>query len=292
MDIRVTDEETGLYYLNAGYYDSEVGRFLSPDDTSYLEPEILNSLSLYAYCLNTPVMYTDRSGCSPRWWQWLISGVLLVGGALLCFVPGTQGLGTELFIAGGSMLLSNIMSAVGLDGKVASLVSSGFDILTGVSLLFTPFVGMGASLIGSGIGGIAGGYISESLGGNFELGVSIGNIAGSILGGKIYDNIRFSKIAKQGIVIGKTEHFKEFAETRELAYYSGMTGYKKLEKIAPNLTARLGWASNYHYISNVMKHKGAIVDIGGALTNSYGKEVAMLNRAGYQYWLILSQMLF
>ena len=81
--------------------------------------------------------------------------------------------------------------------------------------------------------------------------------------------------------------FEHFAKTHKFAYYSGMTGYKKLEKIAPNLTARLGWASNYHYISNVMKHKGVIFDIGGALTNSYAKEVAMLNRAGYQHWLKL-----
>ena len=41
-----------------------------------------------------------------------------------------------------------------------------------------------------------------------------------------------------------------------------------------------------------MKHKGVIADIGGALTGSYGKEVALLNRAGYQYRLMLSQMLF
>ena len=35
------DQETGLYYLNARYYDPEVGRFLSADDTSYLDTEVL-----------------------------------------------------------------------------------------------------------------------------------------------------------------------------------------------------------------------------------------------------------
>ena len=151
---------------------------------------------------------------------------------------------------------------------------------------------MGASLIGSGIGGIAGGYISEVLGGSFELGAGIGNITGSILGGKIYDGIRFSKIAKQGILIGKAGKFEIEATSRELAYYSGMKGYKKLAKIAPNLTARLGWASNYHYVSNVMKHNGVIVDFGGALTGSYAKEVALLNKYGYQYLVIFEKLLF
>ena len=117
MDIRVIDEETGLYYLNARYYDPETGRFLSPDDPSYLDPQVLTSLSLYAYCLNNPVMYTDRTGTSPKWWQWLISGALIVGGAILCLVPGGQGFGVALFVAGGSMMLSNILSAAGFDGK-------------------------------------------------------------------------------------------------------------------------------------------------------------------------------
>ena len=65
MDIRVSPIETGLYYLKARYYDPEIGRFISPDDTSYLKPAVLNSLSLYAYCGSDPVMFVDRSGKFP-----------------------------------------------------------------------------------------------------------------------------------------------------------------------------------------------------------------------------------
>ena len=32
------DTETGLYYLNSRYYDPEIGRFISPADTSALNP--------------------------------------------------------------------------------------------------------------------------------------------------------------------------------------------------------------------------------------------------------------
>ena len=59
------DDETGLYYLNSRYYDSEIGRFISPDSVDYLAPESINGLNLYAYCLNNPIKYVDVSGRVP-----------------------------------------------------------------------------------------------------------------------------------------------------------------------------------------------------------------------------------
>ena len=56
------DEDTKLYYLNARYYCPEWRRFISPDDTGYLDPETPNGLNLYTYCNNDPVNYADPSG--------------------------------------------------------------------------------------------------------------------------------------------------------------------------------------------------------------------------------------
>ena len=56
------DTETGLYFLKTRYYDPEVGRFITMDDVSYLDPENINGLNLYAYCGNNPVMNVDPSG--------------------------------------------------------------------------------------------------------------------------------------------------------------------------------------------------------------------------------------
>ncbi len=56
------DEETDLYYLQTRYYDPELGRFISQDDVSYLAPDSINGLNLYAYCGNNPVMRTDFLG--------------------------------------------------------------------------------------------------------------------------------------------------------------------------------------------------------------------------------------
>ncbi len=55
------DFETGLYYLNARYYDSTTGRFITEDTYvgRYYDPLSLNR---YTYCQNNPVRYTDPSG--------------------------------------------------------------------------------------------------------------------------------------------------------------------------------------------------------------------------------------
>lgn len=131
-------------------------------------------------------MLTDSEGNAPKWWQWLVSGALIVVGAVLCATGVGTALGVGLLVAGGSMMASNIMSAAGVDGKLATIIASVLNIVTGVALMFTPFAAIGASMIGSGVGAIAGGYISEALGFSFEAGAMIGGIVGGIVGGQIY----------------------------------------------------------------------------------------------------------
>ena len=79
------DSETGLYYLNARYYNPQWRRFISPDSTDYLDPESVNGLNLYAYCYNDPVNYADPSGHSAtKWWEcFLIVGTATIAIALM-----------------------------------------------------------------------------------------------------------------------------------------------------------------------------------------------------------------
>jgi RHS repeat-associated protein len=50
------DRDLELYVLNSRYYDPYTGRFISPDDVSYLGANgDLNSYNLYAYCSNNPI---------------------------------------------------------------------------------------------------------------------------------------------------------------------------------------------------------------------------------------------
>ena len=55
------DLETGLYYVNARYYNSTTGRFITEDTYigKYYDPLSLNR---YTYCHNNPLRYTDPSG--------------------------------------------------------------------------------------------------------------------------------------------------------------------------------------------------------------------------------------
>ncbi|MBP5407850.1 MAG: RHS repeat-associated core domain-containing protein [Bacilli bacterium] len=61
------DEETYLYYCNSRYYDPDICRWISIDDISYLEIEDINSINLWSYCGNNPVMYSDENGQMPKW---------------------------------------------------------------------------------------------------------------------------------------------------------------------------------------------------------------------------------
>ena len=59
------DQESGLYYLNSRYYDPEIGRWVSPDNTETMLEHLDDSIfatNLYAYCLNNPVNYFDPTG--------------------------------------------------------------------------------------------------------------------------------------------------------------------------------------------------------------------------------------
>ena len=57
----IYDKDTGLYYMNARYYDAATGRFISQD--SYRgEIEDVGTWHLYAYCSNNPINYVDLNG--------------------------------------------------------------------------------------------------------------------------------------------------------------------------------------------------------------------------------------
>ncbi|WP_343777591.1 RHS repeat-associated core domain-containing protein, partial [Clostridium sartagoforme] len=52
------DSETGLYYLNARYYNAEWGRFINADTFLGIDGMLL-SHNLFSYCMNNPVNHTD-----------------------------------------------------------------------------------------------------------------------------------------------------------------------------------------------------------------------------------------
>ncbi len=102
------DADFGLYYLQTRYYDPETGRFISQDDYSYLAPETINGLNLYAYCNNNPVMNVDPTGTN--WIGELWNGL-------------TQATKT----------VWNSICSVGLE--VGAFISENWDIIVGATLI-------------------------------------------------------------------------------------------------------------------------------------------------------------
>ncbi len=71
------DDETGLYFYNARYYDPSLGRFITAD-TLTPNPKNSQAFNHYAYVFNNPLKYTDPSGNFP--WIAAIIGAI-IGGA-------------------------------------------------------------------------------------------------------------------------------------------------------------------------------------------------------------------
>ena len=59
------DEETGLYYYGARYYDSRLSLWISTDPMQERNP----SVSSYTYCINNPIVAKDEESKKPIYRQ-------------------------------------------------------------------------------------------------------------------------------------------------------------------------------------------------------------------------------
>ena len=166
------DEETGLYYLKSRYYDPEVGRFITIDGVSYLDPETINGLNLYAYCGNNPVMNVDPTGEIFFLFALLIGVVAgaLVGGAVGGISAAIKGqsfwggflsgalvggaIGGALVLGGATMLAITGKAIAGF--VVASTVTAKLGLVGGTligSFIASAGAGMGAYAINENMNG-------------------------------------------------------------------------------------------------------------------------------------------
>lgn len=83
----IYDKETGMYYLNARYYNPVTARFITEDTYRGTANDPL-SLNLYTYCVNNPLIYFDPTGHWPDW--------VAIGGAIKQGVQDLKNLGTSV----------------------------------------------------------------------------------------------------------------------------------------------------------------------------------------------------
>ena len=209
------DEETDLYYLQTRYYDPEVGRFLSQDDVSYLAPDSINGLNLYAYCSNNPVMATDPTG------RFVLSltALILIG----FFVGAAIGSGASIISQGIDDGWDNInWWQVGLDGLIGGL--GGALAMSGLNALALGGIGAALGFIGS----VGGHLLNGSDFGRWEtwldIGIStaIGFVSG-LVGGRGATNARYLNGAPKS-----AEFLKAAASYDKVLTKIATGGYKNL----------------------------------------------------------------
>lgn len=144
------DEETGLYYYGARYYDAKTSIWASVDplvlrNEFYDDPESNNggvynsfNLSPYVYCQESPVVLTDPDGECPNC-------VTAAGGALLGgIIGGGIEAGMQLYKSG----KITSWSAVGGSALQGAIVGGAAGFTGGTSLLVTAGVAGGANTVG------------------------------------------------------------------------------------------------------------------------------------------------
>ena len=194
------DDEAGLYYYGARYYNPVLGRFITADPTVQ-RPGDPQDLNRYAYARNNPVTLVDPTG-----YGWFSSFWKKASGFFGAII------GTAVGIASGNPFLGmGIYSAIGASssgehfgrdfgiGLVSGLV--GWGIGAGISSLDWGFAGgffastaggagagaVGAAMAGGNIGlaalsGAVGGGVGFATGQQF---VGLGNILGGIAGAAV-----------------------------------------------------------------------------------------------------------
>ena len=154
----------GLYILGCRAYDPCFGRFLSPDSPQYADFSSPSGLSLYCYCYNNPVNYTDRTGhfaitASVIFWA------VLIGAAAGAVVGGAAG-GITAAATGGNVGVGVLFGALG-----GAVMGAG----AGVGSVFI------APVIAGGTAVVAGHTLAT--GAAWGIGLGIGFTAGAVVGG-------------------------------------------------------------------------------------------------------------
>ena len=248
------DTETGFYFLKTRYYDPEIGRFMTIDDLSYLDPDSINGLNLYAYCGNNPVLNIDPTGHS-----FVAALVIFAIGSLISWglseLFGAQIAGGISSIAGGGTAISTGISlcAFGPWGIAAGVV---LMIAGGLTVAF------GTNEIVSGITG--NNYIRDAIGHNLYDGLyfglnifsSVGSLAGNIgmtyASNKILANVMQNPQAIQNYSRFQFETYARYSSQWTLKPSKNGKGMRALSNINTGNSIRYGYGINNaeHYFGD------------------------------------------
>ena len=198
---RELDDETGLYYYRARYYDAHSGRFMQEDPHS---GDIRNPITVtnrYVYGGNNPVMNVDPNG--RFFFAAIIIGAVLGGviadanggnfleGALIGAAAG----GVGAFV-GGAVGLGVGNAVSGAIGGTAGSFFGGVAAFGAGAFVGGSVGGLAGGVVGAGIGAVNGRGAEEGLFYGLGLGFSVGAITGGLagLGSYAYGDFLFNDV--------------------------------------------------------------------------------------------------
>ncbi|MBF0484349.1 MAG: RHS repeat-associated core domain-containing protein [Candidatus Omnitrophica bacterium] len=200
------DDESGLYFFEARYYDSKLGRFITPD-TIVQSPSNPQTLNRYSYCGNNPVNRVDPSGHKWSWTKFWHAAVGAFVGVVATILLGPVGTGFFATFAGAGAFGGALGGAIsgGLDGGWRGALIGG---AMGGALGGLGGWAYGESLAGHAIG-------NQIMGGMLAAGVGIAaatnswdSFAGGLTGAVV------GSVASNGIIESKT--WKNWQQNRRL----------------------------------------------------------------------------
>jgi len=169
---QILDDETGLYYYGARYYDPQLGRFVQPD-TEVQAPDCPQTLNRYSYSLNNPLNFTDPSGHDAVAVVTAIVIGMVVGGVIGGAVAAATGGDIGRGILCGAISGALVGAGIGLANFAVEVSCVEAGSLTAA----------GITAAGGAIGGAAGGAASAAVsGGDIGTGALIGAITGAVAG--------------------------------------------------------------------------------------------------------------
>ena len=271
------DTETNLYFLKTRYYDPQIGRFMTIDDLSYLDPNSINGLNLYAYCGNNPIMYSDPNG-TLKWYHLLgIIGAVIVFAAATVLTCGAAGIAI-----GGAGLAGAVIHGA----AVGALIGAG--------------VGVAGGAIAGGIySAVTGADFWSSVGAGAMAGFGIGAIIGAVVGGfagaRGWYNARALEFTNLGtndeVVLGKYIHnsphsYDAVAQSRGSTYFgTSQTRWAEVQNMF-GVGEKGMWKINKAFLKQQIKAGKQFVITNDYIFGYLFKEVSYITSKGISLFLI------
>ncbi len=178
------DDETGLYYYGARYYDPQLGRFISAD-TIVQAPFDPQTLNRYSYCRNNPIVYSDPSGQ-----MFVVDDMLIamaIGAAIGALTSGIQNDWDLQAMAMGA--LTGAISGAAFYGAgwaIGELNNAAFSAAFGAEAAYGVPVTVSTAtqaVVHAGAGALSGGINTAINHGDIGMGALTGGISGGIAKG-------------------------------------------------------------------------------------------------------------